>query len=215
MPKKSEQSASKLKAYKQLTRRKPRIWQQKTQRELCELASRNPPAFWRQYNERQAHNCEISPEAWTAAFHSLYKAADTPAEYEEAQQPQIKAIPVSPIQPASPAPSPLASEATSQSPADLLNADITYQDVEAALKRLKRHKAAGVDGIKAEFILEASAIFMTPLVRTFNQILTRGVLPCWCNGLTTPYTKLGTRTILATIGASLSLSSWPNYMPWC
>ncbi len=44
-PKSSEQFASKLKAYKQLTRRKCRIWQQKTQRSLCELASRNPRPF--------------------------------------------------------------------------------------------------------------------------------------------------------------------------
>ena len=44
-PKSSEQFASKLKAHKQLTRRKRRIWQQKAQRELCELASRNPRPF--------------------------------------------------------------------------------------------------------------------------------------------------------------------------
>ena len=147
--------------------------------------------IWRQYNERQAHSCEISREAWKAAFQSLYKAADTPAEHEQAQQPQIKAIPVNPIPPASPAPSPFASEATSQFPADLLNAEIKYQDVEAALKRLKRHQAAGVDGIKAELILEASAILMTPLVRTFHQILTQGVPPCWCIGLIHPIYKAG------------------------
>ena len=186
-----EQFASKLISYQQLTRRKRRIWQQKSQRELCELASRNPQAFWRQYKERQAHNCEISREAWKSAFQSLYKAADTAAEHEEAPQPQIKDIPVNPIQPASPEPSPFASEAISQSPADLLNADVTYQDVEAALKRLKRHKAAGVDGIKAEFILETSAILMTPLVRTFNQMLTQGVPPCWCIGLIHPIYKAG------------------------
>ena len=72
-----------------------------------------------------------------------------------------------------------------------MNADLTYQDVEAALKRLKRHKAAGVDGINAEFILEASAILMTPLVRTFNQILTQGVPPCWSIGLIHPIYKAG------------------------
>ena len=59
------------------------------------------------------------------------------------------------------------------------------------MKRLKRHKAAGVDGIKAEFILKASAILMTPLVRTFNQILTQGVPPCWCIGLIHPIYKAG------------------------
>ena len=123
-----------------------------------------------------------------------------------------KAFQVNPIQPASPAPSPFASEATSQSPADLLNADITYQDVEAALKRLKRHKAAGVDGIKAEFILEASAVLMTLLVRTFNQVLTQGVPPCWCIGLIHPIFKAGDKddpgncrgiTVVVILGAKL------------
>lgn len=49
---------------------------------------------------------------------------------------------------------------------------VTFPDIEAALKRLKRHKAPGVDGIKAEFILDASATLMAPLGRTFDQILT-------------------------------------------
>ena len=62
-----------------------------------------------------------------------------------------------PIQSASPEPSPYASAVTCQSPADLLNAEKTYQDFKAAVKRLKWHKAAGVDGIKAAFIMEASA----------------------------------------------------------
>ena len=52
----------------------------------------------------------------------------------------------------------------------------------AALKRLERNKAAGVDGIKAEFnsalmngILDAADLLLTPLVMTFNQVLQRGV----------------------------------------
>ncbi len=49
-----------LKAYKQLLRRKRRAWQAKTQQELCEMASRNPSSFWRQYNERQSHTCSIT-----------------------------------------------------------------------------------------------------------------------------------------------------------
>ena len=66
---------------------------------------------------------------------------------------------------------------------DQLNADITHEEVEAALKRLKRNKVAGVDGIKAEFILDAADLLITPLVLTFNQILDKGVPPSWCIGL--------------------------------
>ena len=76
---------------------------------------------------------------------------------------------------------------------DQLNADIMHEEVEAALKRLKRNKAAGVDGIKAEFILDAADLLVTPLVLTFNQILDMGVPPSWCIGLIHPIYKAGDR----------------------
>ena len=74
---------------------------------------------------------------------------------------------------------------------DYLNADITEQEVEAALKRLKRNKAAGVDGIRAEHILDASELLLKPLVQTFNQVLNRGAPPAWCTGLIHPIFKAG------------------------
>ena len=60
---------------------------------------------------------------------------------------------------------------------ETLNADITHEEVSAALKWLKRNKAAGLDGIRAEFILDAAEVLLTPLVLTFNQILNEGVPP--------------------------------------
>ena len=72
-----------------------------------------------------------------------------------------------------------------------------HEEVEAALKRLKRNKAAGVDGIKAEFILDAADLLVTPLVLTFNQILDKGVCPSgggsWCIGLIHLTYKAGDR----------------------
>ncbi len=47
---------------------------------------------------------------------------------------------------------------------DFLNAVITHDDATAALKRLKRRKAAGVDGSRAESSLDASDILLDPLV---------------------------------------------------
>ena len=74
---------------------------------------------------------------------------------------------------------------------DPLNADITYEEVETALNRLKRNRAAGVDGIRAEFILDAASILLTPLVLTFNQILEKDVPPSWCIGLIHPIFQAG------------------------
>ena len=88
-----------------------------------------------------------------------------------------------------------ASQPTSPATAsDLLNADITHEEVEAALKRLKRNKAAGVDGIRAEFILDAS-ILLTPVVFDFQPDSEQGCPPLLvhCNGLVHPIFKAGNK----------------------
>ena len=85
------------------------------------------------------------------------------------------------------------SDTPSEQHIDFLNADITCEEVYAALKRLKRNKAAGVDGIKAEFILDAADLLLTPLVMTFNQVLQRGVPASWCVGVVHPIFKAGDR----------------------
>ena len=96
--------------------------------------------------------------------------------------------PVNP--PQSPNPAPSAQDAP-ESTFDFLNADIDQEEVEAALKRLKRNKAAGVDGIRAEFILDAVDLLLVPLVQTFNQLLNEGVPVAWSTGLIHPIFKAG------------------------
>ena len=180
--------AAKLKSYKQLLRRKRRAWERTAQQNLCEMASRNPQSFWRQYKERQSSKCNIPKEQWKASFEALYKAPKAPTA---ASTDDISAIPVNP--PQSPTPD-LKAESridASEAAIDFLNAVITREDVTAALKRLKRRKAAGVDGIRAEFILDASDILLNPLVQTFNQVLDKGVPTAWCTGLIHPIFKAG------------------------
>ncbi len=55
-----------------------------------------------------------------------------------------------------------------------LNVDITPVEVQQAFKKLKRHKAAGIDGIKPEFLLDATAALQQPLLIAFNKILQEG-----------------------------------------
>ena len=137
--------------------------------------------------------CDISMEDWKASFENLYKAPNDQPALDTPTSPAGQADPVISTQP--PAPSPLlnASSDSSEHACDLLNADITCEDVEAALKRLKRNKAAGVDGIRAEFVLDAAAILIGPLVQTFNQVLNSGVPAAWCTGLIHPIYKAGDR----------------------
>jgi len=55
-----------------------------------------------------------------------------------------------------------------------LNVDITLVEVQQAFKKLKRHKAASIDGIKPEFLLDAVVALEQPLLIAFNKILREG-----------------------------------------
>ena len=72
-----------------------------------------------------------------------------------------------------------------------LNAPITPEDVQCAFKRLKRHKAPGLDGVKAEYLLDAQDMLLQPLACTFNQMLHSGVPESWCEGVIHPIFKSG------------------------
>ena len=97
-------------------------------------------------------------------------------------------------------PTPTPPDPSCEQPFDFLNADITSEEVSAALKRLKRNKAAGVDGIKAEFILDAEERLLDPLVITFNQALEHSVPAAWCVGVMHPIFKAGDRKDLGNYG---------------
>ncbi len=55
-----------------------------------------------------------------------------------------------------------------------LNVDITLVEVQQVFKKLKQHKAAGIDGIKPEFLLDAAIALQQPLWIAFNKILCEG-----------------------------------------
>jgi len=55
-----------------------------------------------------------------------------------------------------------------------LNVDITLVEVQQVFKKLKRHKAAGIDGIKAKFLLDVAVALQQPLLIAFNKILHEG-----------------------------------------
>jgi hypothetical protein len=52
-----------------------------------------------------------------------------------------------------------------------LNCDITLDEIAQAMKRLRHNKAAGLDGIKAEFLLDAGDMLHVPLQIVFNKLL--------------------------------------------
>ncbi len=55
-----------------------------------------------------------------------------------------------------------------------LNCDITLDEIAQAMRRLKRNKSAGLDGIKAKFLLDAGDMLHVPLQIVFNKLLQQG-----------------------------------------
>jgi len=55
-----------------------------------------------------------------------------------------------------------------------LNCDITLDEIAQVMRRLKRNKSAGLDGIKAEFLLDANDMLHVPLQIVFNKLLQQG-----------------------------------------
>ncbi len=57
-----------------------------------------------------------------------------------------------------------------------LNCDITLNEIAQVMRRLKRNKSAGLNGIKAEFLLDVGDMLHVPLQIVFNKLLQQGYL---------------------------------------
>jgi hypothetical protein len=59
-------------------------------------------------------------------------------------------------------------------PSHTQNTYITLVELLQTLKKLQRNKAVSLDGMKAEFILDAGKLLHMPLLTTFNYFLKEG-----------------------------------------
>jgi len=56
----------------------------------------------------------------------------------------------------------------------IVNYDITLDEIAQVIRRLKRNKSTGLNGIKAEFLLDAGNMLHVPLQIVFNKLLQQG-----------------------------------------
>ena len=154
------------KEYARVKRRKRRQAQLASQQQLCEQAYHDARAFWCRYRKRGQVLGNISSQQWHSAFKDLFG-------------PEAGLAP------------PTQGQGQPQGENSELNDMVTPTEVKAAFQRLKRHKAAGMDGIKAEFLLDAEDMLIQPLAVTFTQMLSHGVPQSWCTGVIHPIFKSG------------------------
>ena len=75
---------------------------------------------------------------------------------------------------------------------EILDADITAEDVKAAIRHLKNGKAAGPDGIIGEILKAAEESIVPFLVKYFNKLFKEGSFPIeWTKAIIVPLHKKG------------------------
>jgi hypothetical protein len=129
-------------------------------KQLCGLAKADPATFWKRYRKHTEGVNGITSEALRDGFQQLLQPpaapATTGAVIGAAIQAQVASFPPTGID------------------CEQLNVDITLVEVQQAFKKLKRHQATGIDGIKPEFLLDAVVALQQPLLIAFNKILHEG-----------------------------------------
>jgi hypothetical protein len=145
---------------KQLYKKKKCAYDVLKAKQLCGLARANPVAFWKRYRKRVEGVNGITSEALRDGFQQLLQPPTTLATAGAMAGAAIKA------------------QVVSFPPNGInyeqLNVDITLIEVQQTFKKLKRHKAAGINGIKPEFLLDAAVALQQPLLIAFNKILREG-----------------------------------------
>lgn len=119
---------------------------------LLDDARHRPAAFWRHYRPPKTEQKITSTATWHEYCSKLF-----------ACPPSRPAAPPLP-------PLPLTQQQAWATAAATLNTPIDSTEVHQALKRLRRNKAAGIDGMRAEFILDAATELTAPLTTTFNSL---------------------------------------------
>ncbi len=145
---------------KQLYKRKKRAYDVLKAKQLCGLAKADPAAFWKWYCKRTKGVNGITSEVLRDGFQQLLQLlaalAIVGAVTGATIQAQVVSFPPNGID------------------CEQLNVDITLVEVQQAFKKLKRHKVAGIDGIKPEFLLDGVVALQQPLLIAFNKILHEG-----------------------------------------
>ena len=128
--------------------------------ELCEMASKEPSGFWRAFKTQKHNVCPVESAAQFEAFRALMGAqpAQTPEQAE------------------------LSGTSVRAADASCLNAPVTSDELHDCIKRLKRNKSAGIDGILSEMIKDGGEVLHSCLLVIFQsnacESLSQTVV-CW------------------------------------
>ncbi len=124
-------------------------WMQRRTDELCEMAKKDPQAFWKVFKTQQRDVCPVELAAQFEAFRALM--GSQPAQIPEQAE--------------------LLGTSVRAADASCLNASITSEELHDCIKRLKRNKSPGIDGVLSEMIKDGGDVLHNCLLVIFNLML--------------------------------------------
>ena len=158
--------------YRQLCRRKKRLFNREKAEQLVTLSKTDSKLFWRQIKGADSKKTNMS----NIDFHKHFKhLSQRDAHLSDGGNEEVIQL-----------------FENNNNSVEFLDAPITMKEVDTAIKDLKKGKSAGHDSIINEFLIHASLGIKILLLTIFNNILTLEYFPNkWCVGSIVPIFKSG------------------------
>ena len=185
----SEQARVSHRVYFKHIRTTKRAWQDKELAQMVDTYKHNPLQFWKDWKAKHGKHVHLGIDRWTQHFRNILGTpitkplvGGTVESHCTAHQDMF----------------PVASD-EDRGLAVGLNCGISVGEVTEALALMKNGKAAGVDGISAEFlrhstdprIVDSMSALVTPLTHLFNNVFTGEYPAQWAICTVTPVPKKG------------------------
>ncbi|BDA45989.1 hypothetical protein COCOBI_08-0810 [Coccomyxa sp. Obi] len=134
------------------------------------MAEADPRSFWQRFKRQDRTEGNISVEQWHDFFSDLLSCPPgEPEAAAETLQPHHRGYNSGDVHTAAAS----ANEPATPHPLDV---DITADEVIVAVGKLKRNKAAGIDGIRADFLKDATELLIPQITALFNKAFVEGRL---------------------------------------
>ena len=173
-----------LRQYKQLIQRRKRQYQQAKLSELENMRTEDPNSYWKFWKSLNPRNVTTGPTLEDFVNYFEQQVYPPHVDYFDYEHMNNIIKQVTSFQ--------HNVEHDKSNMTHFLNSPITAEEIKKAIQKLKCKKAAGVDGISAEFYKYGCNELLPALELLFNTILTNGEYPSrWATGIIHPVHKKG------------------------
>lgn len=169
-----------LRDYKRIVQRKKRTYSEARCARLVDLAKNNPGRFWRLF-KRKKSKCPIQDKSvWHSYFQQLLNILvhrptqrEYPSDTREIVEGNLGRL-------------------GSRFLHLELNGDILESEVAHAIEYLKRNRSIDLEGIRAEYLIDAIEQLKSPIAKIFQKVFSSGKFPLlWSQSFIAPIFKKG------------------------